>query len=263
MITPTLVFTNRSQAVKATGLSYIGGVSTSAKIVKNEKKNVLTYIIYLAPASKSGYNVCPKATAGCIAACLDESGHNKIDVKEFRIDKARIKKTKMFFENRAFFMAWVYEEIKAYKAQALRKGMEFSVRLNGTSDLAPNTMVHNGKTLFELFPDVQFYDYTKVLNRTKLTKAYDNYDLTFSYSGENWLECEAALADNVRIAMVFEKRLPKTYMGIPVINADATDLRYLEPGNVICGLSHKKTRKKIDYASQKFIISDTDKNCQY
>ena len=262
MLQPTLNFKNRRQAVIETGLSYIGGVSTSQKTIKSEKKNILTYIIYLAPATKSGYNVCPKASADCIAACLDESGHNRIDVKEFRIDKARIKKTKMFFENRAFFSAWVYEEIKAHKAAALRKDMGFCVRINGTSDISPDLIKHEGKTLFELFPDVQFYDYTKVYNRTKLTKKYPNYDLTFSYSGTNWLECEGALSHGVRIAMVFEK-MPKTYMGIPVIDADTNDLRYLDEKNVICGLSHKKTRKKIDYNKQKFITRADNVYCKY
>lgn len=256
-------FKTRGNAIKTTKLSYLGNVGTSVKIAKNEKKNVMTYVLYLAPAKKSGYNVCPMATTGCINACLDESGHNKIDIKEHRIDKARIKKTKMFFEDRAFFMGWLVAELTAHKANAEKKGFEFSVRINGTSDLSLGLFVHNGKSLFEIFPDTLFYDYTKVLNRVVLVNKYKNYDITFSYSGENWLECENALANGVRLAVVFEKRLPKTYMGIEVVNADETDLRYLDPKNVICGLIHKKTRKKIDYANQSFIIADTDKNCVY
>lgn len=258
-----MVFTMRSKAVKATKLAYLGAVGSSSKIIKNQKKNVDTYILYLAPANKSGYNVCPMATKDCINACLDESGHNRIDNKEHRIDKARIKKTKMFFEDRVFFMAWLVAEITAHKAIAEKKGHLFSVRINGTSDLSLELFKHNDKTLFELFPDTQFYDYTKVLNRLKLAEKYKNYDLTFSYSGYNWLECESALLQGVRIAVVFEKRLPKTYMGIKVVNADETDLRYMEDKDVICGLQHKKTRKKIAYGEQKFIISDTDINCVY
>lgn len=256
-------FTTRGAAIKQTGLSYLGMVGSSVKIAKNNKKGVDTYVLYLAPAHKSGYNVCPKATVECINACLDESGHNRIDVKENRINKSRIAKTKLFFEYRNFFMAWLVAELTAHKAKAESKNFEFSVRINGTSDLSLLQFKHKGKNLLELFPDTQFYDYTKVLNRYKLCEQYSNYDITFSYSGENWLECEAALKYGYRIAVVFEKRLPKTYMGIPVVNADETDLRYQDPKNVICGLIHKKTRRKIDIAQQKFIVADTDKNCVY
>ena len=52
-------------------------------------------------------------------------------------------------------------------------------------------------------------------------------------------------------------------MGIKVVNADETDLRYLDESKVICGLVHKKTRKKIEYEKQSFIIPDTDTNCVY
>jgi hypothetical protein len=258
-----MVFTSRSQASKLTGLSYLGNVASSVKIAKNKKKNVLTYILYLAPASKSGYNVCPKATAECINACLDESGHNRIDVHEHKIDKARIKKTQMFFEQRDFFMSWLVAELTAHKKAAEKKGYEFSVRLNGTSDLSLLQFKHEGKNILQIFPDVQFYDYTKVLNRYKLCEQYSNYDITFSYSGKNWIECEAAIKYGHRLAVVFEKRLPKTYMGIKVVNADETDLRYLDDKNVICGLIHKKTRRKIEYEKQSFIVPDTDTNCSY
>lgn len=258
-----MVFTSRSKATKETGLSYLGNVASSVKIAKNKKKNVLTYILYLAPAHKSGYNVCPMSTTECVNACLDESGHNRIDVKEYRIDKSRIKKTRMFFEDRNYFMSWLVAELTAHKKAADKKGFEFSVRLNGTSDLSPLQFKLGGKNILELFPDTQFYDYTKVLNRRNICETYSNYDITFSYSGKNWLECEAALKYGHRVAVVFEKRLPKTYMGIKVVNADETDLRYLDESNVICGLIHKKTRKKIEYEKQSFIIPDTDTNCVY
>ena len=42
-----LQFTTLKNAVKEGGVSYIGNVSSSAKIIKNEKFNELTYIIYL------------------------------------------------------------------------------------------------------------------------------------------------------------------------------------------------------------------------
>jgi hypothetical protein len=40
------------------------------------------------------------------------------------------------------------------------------VRLNGTSDIPfENIKFMDGKNIFELFPEIQFYDYTKIPNR--------------------------------------------------------------------------------------------------
>lgn len=247
-------FVTRGQAKKETGLTYIGNVNHSSKIVKNKKKNVLTYIIYLAPANLSGFNVCPKSTPECRNSCLHSSGHNRIDMKENMINKCRIKKTQLFFNDRKFFMSWVYAEILAYQSMASKKGMEFSVRLNGTSDISPLLFTHKGKTLF---------DYTKVLNYSRLMNRFRNYDLTFSYSGYNWNECLEALNMGIRISVVFENEIPKMYMGIPVIDADETDLRYMDNSNVICGLKFKKVRKKINIKKQKFIVAANDIHCKW
>jgi hypothetical protein len=234
-------------------LSYIGNTNSSAKIVKNAKLNELTYIVYLAPATLSGYNVCPKATKHCIAACLHESGHNRIDVSN-RINKSRITKTKLFFEHREFFVDWVIAEIKAAHKKAQKLKMRFSVRLNGTSDINPILFAKDGKTLFELFPDVQFYDYTKVFNRVKLLQKYKNYDLTFSYSGSNLGECMEALNRNMRVAVVFDK-VPTTHFNKQVVDGDKTDLRYLDPTDCIVGLKFKKVRNSIDVKETPFVIN--------
>jgi hypothetical protein len=259
-------FKSIGTAKKITGLAYLGSCNSSAKIVKNQKYNVSTYIIYLAPAKLSGYNVCPMATGGdgitlgCIDGCLNFSGHEKIsnmtDTGYSKITNTRIKKTKMFFEHRTFFVDWTIAEIKKYKAAAERKGEQFSVRINGTSDLSIETMRNKeGKNLLELFPDVQFYDYTKVFNRLPLTKKYPNYHLTFSYSGANMVQCLAALADGYNVAMVFNKALPDTYMGYKVVNADDSDLRYLDEKNVICGLVFKKVRNKTANVNNTFVVN--------
>ena len=254
--TSTMVFKSISQAKKLTGLSYLGSVASSSKIAKGLEYNEATYILYLAPADMSGYNVCPMASDECKEACLNESGHNKIDVKKNNINKARIKKTKLFFEHRQFFMAWLVSEIEKAKYQAESKGMRFSVRINGTSDIEPTLFQHNGIVLFELFDDVMFYDYTKVAKRFNLLQFYKNYDLTYSFSGHNMLQCLDLLSKgNGRVAMVFEgKVLPTSFMGYKVIDGDAYDMRYMDEQGVIVGLKFKKVRNEIDTANNKFII---------
>ena len=248
-------FKSIAEAKRETGLSYLGSVASSSKIAKGYKNyNEATYILYLSPAKTSGYNVCPMSTEECRRACLAESGHNRIDVKENKINKARIKKTKLFFEEREFFMAWLVAEIESAKKTAEKKKMKFSVRLNGTSDIDPTLFRHEEKTLFEIFPDTTYYDYTKVSKRFDLLNTYDNYDLTFSYSGHNAVECFNILNDKGRVAMVFDcDTLPETYMGFKVIDGDKYDMRYRDRKDVIVGLKYKITRNKPGKES-KFIV---------
>ena len=254
--TSTMVFKSISQAKKLTGLSYLGSVASSSKIAKGLKYNEATYILYLAPADMSGYNVCPMASDECKEACLNESGHNRIDIKKNNINKARIAKTKLFFEHREFFMNWLHAEICNAKMKAEDLGMRFSVRINGTSDISLESFKINGMNILDFFYDVQFYDYTKVVNRFKLLDKHPNYDLTYSYSGHNMIHSLALLEGKKgRVAMVFEgKQLPKTFMGFKVIDGDAYDMRYMDEQGVIVGLKFKKVRNKIDTSNNVFII---------
>lgn len=249
-------FKNVSHAKRLTGLSYLGSVGLSSKMAKGFKYNEATYILYLAPAKSSGYEVCPMRTEECTLACLNESGRNRIDVKENRINQARIKKTKLFFENREFFMGWLTNEITREKAKAEKAGLNFSVRLNGTSDLDPTTFKLDNKNILEWFPEVPFYDYTKVSKRFRLLDKYPNYDLTLSFSGHNMIECIDVLKNGSgRVAMVFEgNKLPIKWNGFDVIDGDAYDMRYLDEVGVIVGLKFKKVRNKIDTKNNKFII---------
>lgn len=249
-------YTTLGSAKKLTGLSYLGSVGLSSKMAKGLKYNEATYILYLAPADSSGYEVCPLRTKECTLACLNESGRNKIDVKENRINNARIKKTKLFFEDREFFMGWLIDEIRREKKKAESVGMTFSVRLNGTSDLDPTTFKLDGKNILEWFPETMFYDYTKIKKRFNLLEKYPNYDLTFSFSGHNMADCIELLdTKKGRVAMVFEgNKLPIQWNGYEVIDGDLYDMRYVDDEGVIVGLKFKKVRNKIDLKNNKFII---------
>jgi hypothetical protein len=91
--------------------------------------------------------------------------------------------------------------------------------------------------IFGLFPDLQFYDYTKNPNRKNLPA---NYDLTFSYSGvESFIKFNRqALSNNMRIATVF-KIMPSEFLGRQVINGDDHDARFIEDKNLVIGLKAK------------------------
>ena len=256
-----MVYTNKTNAKKETGINYLGSVNLTTKHAKAYKYDEMTYSLYLSPADMSGYEVCPMRTKECTSLCLNESGMNRMNMKGDMINESRIKKTKLFFENRTYFMQWMIAEITAAKNKAEKLGYNFSVRLNNTSDISPESFYvpidGKNKNILEIFPDVMFYDYTKVSKRYMLLGKYKNYDLTFSYSGENLDECHLMLHKGVRVAVVFKNKLPETFWGRKVIDGDAYDMRYRDEKNVIVGLKYKTTRKRPTKDS-KFVINPSE-----
>ncbi len=213
--------------------------TANPKIQKGTKLGYLSFILHLAPATLSGKETCPKRTAGCTAACLNTAGRGGMFKKGENtnmIQQARIRKTRMFFEQRDAFMAQLEKDIKLGIKQAAKLGLTPVFRLNGTSDLAWEKY-----GIIEKFPQVQFYDYTKVLGRK--VAHLQNYHLTFSAADGNDADVAKAVAQGMNVAAVFDK-LPETYMGKTVINADEHDLRFLDPKGVIAGLKAKGRAKK-------------------
>ena len=220
--------------------------TANPKIQKGTKMGYLSFILHLAPADVSGYNTCPKATAGCKAACLNTAGRGgmfKRGETTNAIQKARIRKARYFFENRDQFMKDLYHDIQKAIKYAERKGLIPVFRLNGTSDLSweKYTVGTTDMTLFQLFPNVQFYDYTKVPKRK--VEGIANYHLTFSQADGNGQDADWAISKNMNVTVVFDK-IPEQYKGKPVFNADDTDLRFLDPKGVVLGLKAKGRAKK-------------------
>jgi len=209
------------------------------KLLKGEKKGYMSFVLHLAPAKVSGYETCPKRTEGCTAACLNTAGRGGIFKKGEStnvIQQARIRKTKMFFENRDQFLADLENDIRLGIKQAEKQGFIPAFRLNGTSDIAWEKY-----GIIEKFPDVQFYDYTKMRNRK--VAHLKNYHLTFSKADGNDMDVRLAASAGMNVAAVF-RNVPETYIGRTVINGDETDLRFLDPKGVVVGLKAKGKAKK-------------------
>ena len=219
----------------------------NAKTSKGEKLGWITYGLHLAPFNLSGFNVCNNASKGCAAACLNTAGRGAMS----NVQKSRIEKTKRFFQDKELFVWTLAKEIQACLKSAERKNMKACFRLNLTSDLPWEKIkvLSDGKklSLMEMFPDVQFYDYTKSFKRAKAWADGEmpaNYHITFSRS-----ECNDSLVDIIKdlggnVAAVFRGSLPATWKGKKVINGDDTDLRFLDEKNVIVGLVEKGLAKK-------------------
>ena len=208
--------------------------TANPKIQKGTAKGYLSFILHLAPADLSGREVCPKRTKGCTAACLNTAGRGGM----FRrgettnvIQRARIRKTKMFFEQRDAFMLALEQDINKGIRQAKRLGLKPVFRLNGTSDLSWEKY-----GIIEKFPTVQFYDYTKVLGRK--TAHLPNYHLTFSAADGNDADVARALSAGMNVTVVYDK-IPEG-----VYSADEDDLRFLDPAVGIIGLKAKGRAKK-------------------
>lgn len=209
------------------------------KTTKGEKLGILTGVMYLAPAKISGYETCPKRSEGCTAACLYTAGMGAFS----NVQQARINKTKLFFEDRENFMTQLRKDIKALVRKAEKTNMIPAIRLNGTSDIEwTRTGIMNE------FPDVQFYDYTKVYNRLE-KELPSNYHMTFSKNESNEAECVGALKLGVNVAVVFSTKkgdqLPESWNGYPVYDGDDTDVRFQDPqGGYVIGLKAKGRAKK-------------------
>lgn len=226
-------------------MNLLTAAAANAKTAKNAKiDGFLSYILHLSPEKSSGYNTCQFASSGCAAACLNTAGRGRFD----NVQSARRRKTIMFFEQRQLFWQLLIKDLIAVERKALKLEKRGVVRLNGTSDLPFHALIvpGTGKTIFELFPDIQFYDYTKDIGRLrKLSlKPVKNYHITFSRAENNSENCIEALKLGFNVAVVFAFVPPKTWAGFRTISGDDTDLRFLDAPRSVVYLTAKGRAKK-------------------
>jgi len=166
------------------------------------------------------------------------------------IQKARHRKTDLFLNDRSEFMRQLFADIVKIEKHCIKKGKTPAIRLNGTSDIQYELIKVNGLNVFDTFPKITFYDYTKIPNRK--VSHIKNYTLTWSYSEANKKYSNYFNTVPNNSAVVFRDKLPERFKGKKVINGDLTDLRFLDPINVIVGLKAKGQAKK-DYSG--FVIN--------
>lgn len=234
----------------------------NAKTKKGEDLGYITGILYLAPANEvEGLNTCPFASKGCKSACLFTAGRGRFD----NVKSARISKTIFFRDHLDDFFYSLERDIYKLVQRAKRLGKKAAVRLNGTSDIRwENYKNENGLNIFELYPDVIFYDYTKDFKRIDALKGlWENYSLTFSMSESkvNKKHAVRLLNEGVNVATVFRDERPTTFLSHDVIDGDSHDLRFLDSKGVIVGLKAKGAAKKdvtgfiIDVKDEDFLES--------
>lgn len=215
----------------------------------------------------TGLGFCVGSNEACRATCLVYSGNNPMADRQSPAKLSRSESLmlepvawlRLYLEAVQWHVDWCTKprtrtpgEIRAmFGPDADKMGRKRLVpylRPNVLSDI-PWELVF--PDMFELFPDLQFYDYTKVAGR-KTGAA--NYDLTFSFSGSNLRLVRSELRTGHRVAVVFWLERPcgvrgikppcsdleeLTFLGQPVLNGDSHDFRSLDPPGSIIGLTYK------------------------
>ena len=217
----------------------LSSLNSNSKLEKSNKvqDKYLNVNMYMHPSSTK---ICPyQDIAKCKEPCLNTAGLGGVYKS---IQDARKRKTDLFLNDRDTFMEYIIEDITKFVNYCDKKGKLPAVRLNGTSDIQWETIKVNGKTLFEIFPTVQFYDYTKI--PTRKTKHIPNYHLTWSYSEANQKYADRFSDVEHNKAVVFNtKTLPSFFKGLKVIDGDTHDMRFLDEDNVVVGLRAKGKAK--------------------
>ena len=217
---------------------------TNAKTIKGDGDEILTAIMYLIPWKSFGANLCPSAElAACVGPCLNTSGRGQMS----SVQTGRARKTEWFAKDRNGFMRQLISDIGSFVKYCDRRNIKPCVRLNGTSDIRWELikLFDSNLTLMDIFPQVQFYDYTKIANRRNVP---DNYHLTWSYSGANPKYSDmmdTAVSNGMNVAVVFRTKgtIPASFKGLPTVDGDKNDLRFLDDKGVAVALYAKGKAK--------------------
>lgn len=210
--------------------------NTNAKTAKNERE---TLILYLSPAKQNskGVNLCPKASNGCLFACLYTSGHGKLN----SVQLARINRTEYYLHDRFKFLEQIAIETNK---KALKTKGELAVRLNGTSDIK---LVEQLVSMYDIESNVVFYDYTKIPNKagTKFLPSLHKYVVCFSRAEDNESDALRVLENGGIVSAVFADKLPDFWNGYKVLDGDERDDLMLDVvGPCVLGLKAKGDGRK-------------------
>ena len=195
-----------------------------------------SYGLSLAQSTVSGYNVCAYSTAECRKYCVATAGKGSMP----SVTRARAVKTQFLADRPFLFMRLLVDEMQ--RAHRKHDG-DVVFRLNTFSDLPWEEIV---PWLFDMFSDVQFYDYTKNEGRAQNFdgKVPSNYRLAYSMSETDaWQQVAMHLVAVGNVAIVFDlkptQEMPSEWRGFPVVDADKSDRWMLDHDRVIGGLRAK------------------------
>ncbi len=195
--------------------------------------------------------ICPfRKKAKCEKPCLRNSGRGAFD----NVEQARKAKTDFYMNNRPGFIAQLIKELTNFEKLCTKTGVVPYVRLNVISDIQWELKTNGA--IPQLFPNINFYDYTKIAKR--LGKTPKNYQLMFSYSQAPAYQDQVKRAQqtDVPMSVVFYGPMPDIFLGKKVINGDNSDIENLKHKNCIIGLKYKIAKGQgVDPLDAPFIVN--------
>ena len=221
-------------------------VGADAKTVKGNGDKYITGIVYMKPYKTvwqgKVHNLCARAeTAKCHDGCLDTAGRGQMGT----VQAARLRKSLFWISDRKQWISTFEEDLTVLRRRAHKNGQQPCCRPNGTTDI-----LHERSGFIQRFSDIQFYDYTKNYERA-YRQMPSNYHLTLSYSEANMEYADAVhkavLDTGINMAVVFRNKniIPTTFRGLPVVDGDKDDLRFLDPKGCVVAL-YAKGKAKLD-----------------
>jgi len=225
------------------------------KMKKSKELGYYTPVLHLAPhiEARCG-NMCPYSSKFCRDICLHYSGFGGMISKKYKTNavvRRRILITRMYRFDKNHFMRQLDLDIVMAQDKAEKQNLKLAIRLNGTSDVEWENVQYkdeNGSilTIIDKYSEVQFYDYTKIIERMHPSyKLPNNYNLILSFSGINKKACKEALKNGKNVSVIFKQELPSKFWGYEVIDGDFHDLRFLDKAPRIVGLRAKGKAKKV------------------
>lgn len=249
MITVTIRHEGQDHTVNVTKFVQNGDGNTKTR----KNVGIITGGLSMSPKTSGGTGVdfCPHSSPACVAGCLDSTGLASIFD---RIKIARKAKSMAWIMHREESKSMIIKDIRSLKRKADKQGKKLAIRLNMFSDIV---WEKEFPELFTMFPDVQFYDYTKNPHRFRKNHSLpENYHLTFSRSEKNHKTALNILKRGFNVAVVFHNDgpftgnragnqvLPSEWKGFPVYNGDESDMRFDDPKGCVVGLKLKAPNKK-------------------
>lgn len=228
-----------------------GIMTINAKTEKGENVDILFEGV---PANLiKHFNSCVDPSS-CLKTCLYFSGMNNLfQSKSGNLSTAMMKRIRRMFllkNDSKLFFRLVKRDIETALLNARFDGVKCGVRLNGYTDLDWNSF--QSEMLAE-FPEINFYDYSKNLEKENIAHT------TFSYNGGDLIPYIEKVASGQNVAVVVNikknKPLPKTWHGLPVLDGDPTDNRYLDGKGFWIFLRAKNTIKGKDSRDKNFIVN--------
>lgn len=202
--------------------------------LKLGKSKVYTVGLTLQHADVSGVETCGWRTDSCTATCVLDNGNGRYN----SVQTARNVRTWFLRDHPDAFVVLLVDEI-----MKARKHGKVLVRLNVNSDLRWYRII---PSLFDgRLRNVSFYDYTKnpaILGTDGMVGV--KYRLCYSVSerDKNWNRVHDFVHNGGTVAVVTVRKKsdapPKVFLGLRVVDGDASDNRFRERG-VIVDLSAK------------------------